>query len=302
MSDVARLRLPSEIGQIVDLVERRFAEAAERNAYFNGEIYRADLIAAYQRAASPPWVVERDGVLVGHLYGATSPSPNSPAVWTGPDGYSFTTPEDLRALLTVARRSWLQAGVTTHNVWVPIASGTSAWLAEGYDVVSVRASRAVPQSTIVPTMAFRSATEADFAVAVAFDDFIDIAQGEPPSERSAQQQEEVETIIHELITDPDVNYIFLEIDGVPIGQFVTMEAPRIRGTHEHVSLLSSFAVAPAFRRRGLGRAMVNAALHFAALAGAEYLDVRYRTYNEGGSNFWQSVGFTPVLAQLTTLI
>jgi N-acetylglutamate synthase len=50
-------------------------------------------------------------------------------------------------------------------------------------------------------------------------------------------------------------------------------------------------VAPAARRRGIGRALAGAALAWAQAAGAARVEVRVAARNPGGQAFWRALGF-----------
>jgi phosphinothricin acetyltransferase len=55
--------------------------------------------------------------------------------------------------------------------------------------------------------------------------------------------------------------------------------------------ITELAVAPAARRRGAGRALVSAALAWAAAGGAERIEVRVAARNAAGQGFWRALGF-----------
>lgn len=55
--------------------------------------------------------------------------------------------------------------------------------------------------------------------------------------------------------------------------------------------ITELAVAPAARRRGAGRALVSAALAWAAAGGARRVEVRVAVRNRAGQAFWRALGF-----------
>ncbi|MEB2345167.1 MAG: GNAT family N-acetyltransferase [Deltaproteobacteria bacterium] len=55
--------------------------------------------------------------------------------------------------------------------------------------------------------------------------------------------------------------------------------------------ITELAVAPAARRRGAGRALVAAALAWAAAGGARRIEVRVAARNPAGQAFWRALGF-----------
>jgi len=55
--------------------------------------------------------------------------------------------------------------------------------------------------------------------------------------------------------------------------------------------ITELAVAPEARRRGAGRALVAAALAWAAAGGAPRIEVRVAARNPAGQAFWRALGF-----------
>jgi ribosomal protein S18 acetylase RimI-like enzyme len=55
--------------------------------------------------------------------------------------------------------------------------------------------------------------------------------------------------------------------------------------------ITELAVAPGARRRGIGRALVGAALGWATAAGVGRVEVRVAARNPGGQAFWRALGF-----------
>jgi ribosomal protein S18 acetylase RimI-like enzyme len=55
--------------------------------------------------------------------------------------------------------------------------------------------------------------------------------------------------------------------------------------------ITELVVAPAARRRGIGRALVSAALAWAAAGGARRIEVRVAARNPAGQAFWRALGF-----------
>jgi ribosomal protein S18 acetylase RimI-like enzyme len=60
---------------------------------------------------------------------------------------------------------------------------------------------------------------------------------------------------------------------------------------DHVLMISGLAVDPAFQRRGVGRALVEAAVGEARARGVRRLTLRVLAHNEGAVRLYTSVGF-----------
>lgn len=61
--------------------------------------------------------------------------------------------------------------------------------------------------------------------------------------------------------------------------------------------IANFAVAPAARRRGIGRAMMNEVLRFGATAGARTAYLEVRVSNAAARQFYAAHGFVPTFVR-----
>jgi ribosomal protein S18 acetylase RimI-like enzyme len=68
------------------------------------------------------------------------------------------------------------------------------------------------------------------------------------------------------------------------------EAPAAAAERRRVEI-TEIAVAPAARRRGIGTALAQAALDWAAACCAERIEVRVSAHNAAGQAFWRALGF-----------
>lgn len=72
--------------------------------------------------------------------------------------------------------------------------------------------------------------------------------------------------------------------------------PRLRPGH--IAELDALVVRPDQRRRGVGRALVEATLDWAKAAGVLRTELGVYAFNEAGLRFWRSVGFAPLSHRL----
>jgi ribosomal protein S18 acetylase RimI-like enzyme len=73
-----------------------------------------------------------------------------------------------------------------------------------------------------------------------------------------------------------------------------------RFSDERAFELSGVVVRAGYRGRGVGRELVREAARFAAGVGVEYIELKTFAPNQGAMEFWESLGFTPRVVQLTS--
>ena len=73
-----------------------------------------------------------------------------------------------------------------------------------------------------------------------------------------------------------------------------------RFSDERALELSGVVVRSDFRGRGVGRALVAEAARFASEVGIPWVELKTFAPNQGAMEFWESLGFTPRVVQLTS--
>jgi GNAT superfamily N-acetyltransferase len=63
-------------------------------------------------------------------------------------------------------------------------------------------------------------------------------------------------------------------------------------------VLDNIAVAQAFRRRGVGSALIREAERWVRAQGASWLELGVYEFNQEARAFYQSLGYAPVLSKL----
>jgi len=72
-----------------------------------------------------------------------------------------------------------------------------------------------------------------------------------------------------------------------------------RFSDERALELSGVVVRTGYRGRGVGRALVQEAARFAGELGVEWIELKTFAPNQGAMAFWEGLGFTPRVVQMT---
>jgi GNAT superfamily N-acetyltransferase len=72
-----------------------------------------------------------------------------------------------------------------------------------------------------------------------------------------------------------------------------------RFSDERALELSGVVVRTGYRGRGVGRALVQEAARFAGEMGVEWVELKTFAPNQGAMTFWEGLGFTPRVVQMT---
>ena len=86
-----------------------------------------------------------------------------------------------------------------------------------------------------------------------------------------------------------------EIVGIAYGE---VRIPS-RFSDERALELSGVVVRTGYRGRGVGRALVQEAARFAGELGVEWVELKTFAPNQGAMAFWEGLGFTPRVLQMT---
>lgn len=90
-----------------------------------------------------------------------------------------------------------------------------------------------------------------------------------------------------------------EDDGEVVGMAYGEVRLPSRFSDENAFEISGVVVRSGYRGRGVGRALVREAARFAAGVGVEWIELKTFAPNQGAMSFWESLGFTPRVVQLT---
>lgn len=141
-----------------------------------------------------------------------------------------------------------------------------------------------PETTRSEPLTLRKAVAADIPLLVELYAAMD---GEPPLtlETAVALFEQIEQV-------PDYSIYLASLNAEVIGTFSLLLAPTFmhRGLHRF-ALLDAVMVKPDFRGQGLGKAMVQAALHISREQGCYKLMLSSNLKRDRAHQFYQSLGF-----------
>jgi ribosomal protein S18 acetylase RimI-like enzyme len=129
----------------------------------------------------------------------------------------------------------------------------------------------------------------------------DLHVGAEPEVYVPAEAAQVEAWARERLAAPGVRAVVAELDGAPVGYVVTTEIRRA-GTPlaapRAFLLVDELAVAPTARRRGVGRALMDAAHGLARASGLPRVELDVRSWNEAALGFYRALGYAPLHLRL----
>jgi GNAT superfamily N-acetyltransferase len=254
---------------IVARIERQLHDDAEKSDFVSNDFDRDVFEATLLLATSSTWVCKDEHDVIGHLYAALlDDSSDDLAVWTGPDGVSFDSPDVLEVLIATASTTWREKAARRHFVWVfNDVARLAPWSALGYVAKSYRGvMRLDDERTGDPLDAnIRFAGIDDMDRLLFLDDVIDKAQGDDVT-TSAKQRDVTREHFASLLEDPDARHYVYEIDRNVIAQAITFDLGARRGSFDATVHLSEVAVDPSRQRQGVGRILIDYALNVRVLS------------------------------------
>lgn len=271
----------------------------------------AELASLWSRTDASGTAVFRDGRMAGYLLGAPREDPLSGAnVWVESAGHAADVAEDVRDLYAVAAARWVEEGRTRHWALVPATDDTlvDAWFRLGFGhqqahavrEVSAEVEVSVPKGWSIgaPSLAdFDDLFEIDFALP-AHQRASPVFTEQPLPSRDDSRREWEATV-----ADPD-EQVFVGYRGeTPLAAFSVVPSRLSRHytglMHvENACYLGFAATVPAARGSGIGVALTQSAIQWAAQAGYRAMVTDWRVTNLLSSRFWPARGFRPTFFRL----
>jgi ribosomal protein S18 acetylase RimI-like enzyme len=111
--------------------------------------------------------------------------------------------------------------------------------------------------------------------------------------------DEVGDKYRESIEKQNAVVLVAEDDGEVVGMAYGEVRVPSRFSDERALELSGVVVRSGFRGRGVGRELVHEAARFAQERDVEWIELKTFAPNQGAMEFWETLGFTPRVVQLT---
>jgi diamine N-acetyltransferase len=133
------------------------------------------------------------------------------------------------------------------------------------------------------------------ALARLLDEIVAFHHGEDPVQFREPVAVEHSRYLEERLQDPDAAVFIAEDESVLAGIAVTViqEAPPLLNPNRFV-LLENLAVASKFRRTGVGRKLVDAAVLWTRARNIQELDLNVYEFNRSAIRFYEAIGFRTV--------
>jgi ribosomal protein S18 acetylase RimI-like enzyme len=133
------------------------------------------------------------------------------------------------------------------------------------------------------------------ALADLLDEIVAFHHNEDPSQFRDPEAAEHARYLEERFQDPDAAVLVAEDRGLLAGIaiIVIREAPPFLNPNRFV-LLENLAVAMKFRRTGVGRKLVDAAVVWARARDMQELDLNVYEFNHSAIRFYEAIGFRTV--------
>ena len=133
------------------------------------------------------------------------------------------------------------------------------------------------------------------ALAHLLDEIVAFHHNEDPVQFRGPEAAEHTRYLEERFQDPDAAVFVAEYRGALAGIAVTVirEAPPFLNPSRFV-LLENLAVATKFRRTGVGRKLVDAAVLWARARDMQELDLNVYEFNDSAIRFYEAIGFRTV--------
>jgi len=113
--------------------------------------------------------------------------------------------------------------------------------------------------------------------------------------------DEVGAKYEEALNNPDaVVLVVVDDEGEVVGMAYGEAHTPSRFSDERALEVSGVVVRAGYRGRGVGRELVHEAARFARERGIAWVELKTFAPNRGAMAFWEDLGFTPRVVQLTT--
>jgi GNAT superfamily N-acetyltransferase len=256
----------------------------------------------------------RDGQDVGFVLGAPKPGPGwGPNVWMEAAGQATSEPESMRDIFAVAATRWVEEGRTAQYVLVPAHDRAlvDAWFRLGFGLQHAHGIRELPltPASIAANLTIRPPTRADIPVMAQLDLELRRHQSHSPTFSAVAAPSLAECVAgqEEDFGDPDFPTFVAERGGQGVGYAIGCALEKSSAhsgpaAPDRAGYLGFAAVLPEARGLGVGRALGEAVLDWAAEAGFDCVVTDWRATNLLSSRTWPRLGFRESFLRLHRLV
>jgi len=272
----------------------------------------AELEALLARPGATAAVAERAGERCGFMVGVPREPPTwERSVWVEPAGYAAGEAEDIRDLYGFLADGWSSADRYSHVALVPAsdAAALEAWFRVGFGQQHAHALMPVPPAEAIPAdppgIGVRAAEERDLETLGRLELVLHTHQLGAPvfSRRPAPTLAAARAGYEDDWGDPRFVVLVAEVEETVVGSIVGCGVEESAGNSSLIrapgaAFLAFAAVVPEAQGRGVGRALANGILRWAATSAHTTLAIDWRVTNLHASRAWAALGFRPTFFRL----
>lgn len=259
---------------------------------------------AWRRDGTSGAAAIRDGRLVGYLVGSVGERRYlGRSAWIDRAGHAAAEGEVLRDLYAAAAEPWVAAGVRRHFANVPVGDEwLDPWYRLGFAQMHMAAIRPSGGNGARPPAGVRirrGGPEDVETAAIPVNQLIMELQAVSPSFLPVPLTEEEERADWaQTFEDPGAVYFVAEQSGRVVGHSLLYPPEAHLGNPPDAVYLASTATVPEVRGTGVGLALTDHVLAWAAQAGYATVATNWRVTNLLASRFWPARGFRPTFVRL----
>ncbi len=289
------------LGVAAELLAERHARHRAAEPLLPSDVeFRAQIESEWRTEGASGVFASRDGEPVGYVFGR----PQQFGWFTvGIGGHALRgDAEQVRDLYAAAAGPWVDAGYTSHVVFVPASDAAliDAWFRLSFGAAAVLAMRET--AAVEPfdaDVTIRPGTPDDLEISARLGQVLAEAMVPSPSFSTVFVQSEEESLEEWRDTwDPQFVHFVAERDGAVVGQSLLYRRPAdLRVPADSIDLANA-ATLPELRGGGVGRALFTHVLGWAHERGYPTMVTDWRMTNLLASRFWPRRGFRETFLRL----
>lgn len=302
----------SDLDAAATLLGERHARHRESEPLLAGiDDYRPLVEEAWSAENASGWVAVEKGEVSGYLIAAPgSPEVWGPNVWVGAAGHAAREPEVVRDLYGVAAGSWVEAGYTRHYVLVPASEPglIDAWWRLSFGHQHSHAIQELPAAvdpSVPDGLEIRDPDPNEIEALIDIDLALPEHQRRSPvfGGRGEPDREESRAEWLKTLAGDEEKILIGDLNGRAVACWAFVDPKRSSQHHallapEGASFLGFASTLPEARGSGVGVALTNAGLVWAAEEGHTAMTTDWRETNLLASRFWPRRGFRRTFLRL----